>query len=222
MGAVVCGGRGNEEIDYLNSCNRFHGGHWVPYPALTVSRGFAAATWTPAGWWVTGGRNLDGDLASSEILTELGWIKGPPLPAAMDGHCAVHLDDGRSLLAGGYSNGNIDSAYIYDWSTMEWSQVDSLLQGREFLACAVLDSGKVLAAGGYDGAQTLSSTEEFDPDTGLWKEGLQELPEPSSGAGFVRTGLGELLLVGGGYKNDKVWVHGQAGWGEGQAEGMNR
>ena len=81
-----------------------------------------------------------------------------------------------------------------------------------------------MAAGGYDGSQTLSSTEEFDPDTGLWEEGLQELPEPSSGAGFVRTdgGLGELILVGGGYKNDKVWVHGQEGWGEGQLDGVDK
>ena len=65
----------------------------------------------------------------------------------------------------------------------------------------------------------MDSIELFNPKSLIWVEGGQLLPEPTSGAGFVRSG-GELILVGGGYSNDKVWVFGQEGWGEGQLDGL--
>ncbi len=58
----------------------------------------------------------------------------------------------------------MSSAELYDPATGTWSSTGSLGTGRYFHTATLLDSGKVLAAGGWN-AGYLSSAELYDPGT---------------------------------------------------------
>jgi N-acetylneuraminic acid mutarotase len=84
---------------------------------------------------------------------------------------ATVLPDGKVLVAGGY-NGSTPwtvyaSAELYDPATGTWESTGSMSGSRAGHKAMLLPNGKVLVAGGYDGAY-LTSAELYDPDTGTW------------------------------------------------------
>ena len=84
------------------------------------------------------------------------------------GHSATVLDNGRVLVAGGYNQGPLASAEIFDPSTGTWSETGSLESPRNAHSATLLNDGRVLVAGGVGYAQVLSSAEIYDPDAGTW------------------------------------------------------
>ena len=67
----------------------------------------------------------------------------------------------------------LDSAELYDPTTDTWTRSGSLHQGRSGHTATLLQNGKVLVAGGYDGVSSvlpsdLDSAELYDPATGTW------------------------------------------------------
>jgi hypothetical protein len=60
-----------------------------------------------SGFWVTGGIDGNGYVASStEIYTTAGtWTTGPVMPKALTDHCVTQIDNDNTLLVGG-TDGN--------------------------------------------------------------------------------------------------------------------
>ena len=96
-----------------------------------------------------------------------------PQPRGWFGH--VKLNDGRVLVAGGYTGRSrkrtyLASAAIYDPKTGRWSETQPMKDKRGGFSIARLPNGQVLVAGGVaEGGLELKSAELFDPRTESWR-----------------------------------------------------
>jgi Kelch motif len=78
-----------------------------------------------------------------------------------------------------------------------WTGVGPLATARVESVVAVLPSGKVLIAGGFDGGeQSLASSEIYDPASRAWSTG-PVMPAGRTQASAVTLQTGEVLVVGG-------------------------
>ena len=77
---------------------------WNTRQSMQEKRKGAAASMTDRGLFVTGGRTTgrNNRLSSTEYFTSDGWVSGPSLPVAMDGHCQVTVG-GLVIVTGKYS-----------------------------------------------------------------------------------------------------------------------
>ena len=92
----------------------------------------------------------------------------------------MRLNDGRVLVAGGWHNESGDviggdataSAEVYDPEAASWTSQAEMSDKRWAFSLTLLADGRVMAVGGFDGsgpeASRLSTTEIYDPSTGLW------------------------------------------------------
>ena len=71
-------------------------------------------------------------------------------------HTATLLPSGKVLVAGGYNDGSLSSAELYDPATGTWSGTVSL-NARALHTATLLLSGKVLVAGGATNGHPFSS-----------------------------------------------------------------
>jgi N-acetylneuraminic acid mutarotase len=99
------------------------------------------------------------------------WESAGEMDVARRACTATVLPDGRALVAGGYNGSTpysfYSSAELYDPATGTWESTDSMEFSRAGHRAVLLPNGKVLVAGGYDGAY-LTSAELYDPGTGTW------------------------------------------------------
>jgi N-acetylneuraminic acid mutarotase len=78
-----------------------------------------------------------------------------------------------------------------------WINLPLVLQARQEVAVAAAD-GKIFLIGGLAGTSTLSSVEEFDPATGLWRN-VASLPQGLHHAAAAT--IGRSIYVIGGYRS---------------------
>lgn len=143
------------------------------------------------------------------------FTPGPPMLEKRAGHSAVKLPDGRVLVAGGISDGNLITipflppiatpvyavaAEIYDPATNSWSATGMHSTGRILGNMEVLPSGNVLLCGGASGA-TLTSTdaaEIWDGSNSTWS-GPAAITMPATVALAASTVLpdGTVAVLGG-------------------------
>ncbi|GEJ58776.1 Ig-like domain-containing protein [Anaeromyxobacter diazotrophicus] len=89
------------------------------------------------------------------------WAAGPPSPGGRDDHFALALGDGRVALAGGTAS----SVDVFDPASGTWAHLADAY--RQYSAAALLEDGRVLVVGGYDGViSDLASVAIFDPVLG--------------------------------------------------------
>jgi hypothetical protein len=88
-------------------------------------------------------------------------------------HAATLLPDGKVLIVGGelFDNNNgeyaaLTSAELYDPAAGTFAATGGMAVARGFPVTTLLPSGKVLVAGGSDGANALASAELYDPAAG--------------------------------------------------------
>ena len=94
-------------------------------------------------------------------------------------HTATLLQDGKVLITGGCKNQETNeiicnkflaSAEIYDPSTDKFSVTGSMKSPRMNHTATLLRDGRVLVAGGSEGAAPLNTAEVYDPATGKFSE----------------------------------------------------
>jgi N-acetylneuraminic acid mutarotase len=122
-------------------------------------------------------------------------------------HTATLLEDGRVLVAGGHrflsETGLLyeGKAEIYDPGTATWTVTGSMSTGRVLHTATLLDNGKVLVAGGYNGGSrygniSFSSAELYDPATRTWSL-TGSLNARRLGHTMTKLSDGTVLVAGG-------------------------
>jgi alpha-tubulin suppressor-like RCC1 family protein len=108
-------------------------------------------------------------LASAELFDPAGnggvgtFTATGSLNAGRMYHTATLLSSGKVLIAGGYDNGALSSAEIYDPNSGTFTSTGSLVEARSGHTASILQNGKVLLAAGHDGSNYMASTEIFNP-----------------------------------------------------------
>ena len=113
---------------------------------------------------------LVSSLASLPTACEaVGWNAAASLSDARDNHTATLLVTGKVLVAGGLGdNGSgsvaLDRAELYDPASNIWVAAGPLARARYWHTQTLLQSGKVLVAGGLN----VSSAELYEPTSNTW------------------------------------------------------
>lgn len=117
---------------------------------------------------------------------------------------AARLDDGRVLLAGGYSGRQPTAALeIYDPASGRFHDAGSLRTPRADGTATRLRDGRILFTGGSDGRGVLASAELYDQHTGQsMPTGSMTVPRSIDAATLLNDG--RVLVVGGATTGGKV------------------
>lgn len=88
------------------------------------------------------------------------------------GHTAVRLFNGNVLVAGGETpvsgmpvGANVE---VYDWARNEWKPVPGMGSVRVWHRASVLNDGRVLVSGGYNGSAFVNSAEVLNANLTAW------------------------------------------------------
>lgn len=178
-GQVLVSG-GSYYASYRSSAELFDPltGQWTTTASMADNRDAHTATLLADGRVLVAGGYAQGNptitRASAEIYGDpaaASWSAAAPLPAARARHTATLLFNGKLLVAGGWTTGNVylDGAQAYDPVANSWEAAGTLNIGRRYHTATLLPDGKVLVAGGLTvGDAALNSSEVYDPATNAW------------------------------------------------------
>ena len=117
-------------------------------------------------------------------------------------HSMSMMADGRVLRTGGWAGPQVWSE-IYDPATGEWTSTAPLHQRRCGHSQVTLENGRTLVIGGNDAINSsesrqfsLSSVEEFDPQTNIWTE-VDPLPVSLTRSTAHQLANGQIAVFGG-------------------------
>ena len=168
---VVCGGYSSEK------CFRFKNSVWEEYASMKEKRHVAAAVMHNDKLHVFGGAPNGSSISqTTEIINVDGVVSyGPDLPTAVWKHAMTKINGTVSLLSGGTTNTDSDSAktWYYNHDTETFTSGPDLLEGRYLHGSAinvdkVTKSKIVVITGGYKSGY-LDSTELLI--NGQWQTG---------------------------------------------------
>jgi hypothetical protein len=129
------------------------------------------------------------------------WTPTTTMAAARQGHTATLLPSGKVLVAGGNGSSNPNSALascaLYNPTPGSWSPTGAMVTARGSQKAALLNSGKLLVAGGLDATGSpLASAELYDSVAGTWSA-----TGPMATVRFTHTmtllPTGKVLVAGG-------------------------
>src|SRR5690349_13643081 len=98
------------------------------------------------------------------------WTNTPEMSTSRETFTATVLQDGRILVAGGFSAGSGDTAELFDPAKNEWSITGSMSTPRNGHGAVRLLDGRVLVAGGNGLGDPEETAEIWDPGTGEWAQ----------------------------------------------------
>ncbi|MBZ5613210.1 MAG: hypothetical protein LAO23_04305 [Acidobacteriia bacterium] len=179
---VIAGGENNNQAVSSSEVYSPTFGSWVVSGNLNVARSNASAVLLPNGEILIAGgcisSCLSGTTSSAELYNSLGgkWTSTGAMITARTYFSMVRLPSGQILVAGGCTglnangcSGVTNKAEIYNPSTGKWTATGSMIAARGNLTATLLPNGKVLAAGGINGADNpIGTAELYNPATGKW------------------------------------------------------
>jgi hypothetical protein len=177
---------------------------WTPRTSMSVARFAHTATLLGDGSvLVTGGRNLTGYLASTEIYTPTTntWISRAPMSGALAEHTATLMLNGKVLVAGGHNNGTYATTpQVYDAATNSWNNTSPIPARAGHVAIATNDS-TVLLIGGFNGSLSsptaLASVMGYIPLSNLWLTGIQSMSTARRIPLVTELADGRVMVTGG-------------------------
>jgi len=178
---------------------------WSATPAMAQARSYHTATLLPGGdVLVAGGEteiNNDSGLTHAEIYRPAldRWLGTAPMPLPRSRHTATPLPDGRVMVVGGASSGQVlASMAFYDPARATWAAgTASLNQARYYHTATLLRDGRVLVVGGWgDTGARLDSAEIYDPATNLWTS-TATLGQPRDSHTATLLPDGRVMVMGG-------------------------
>lgn len=212
-------GAGGESATILSSAEIYYPvkKRFIATHSMSTPRTGAAAVRLPDGRVFMAGGEDNSHIAirSVELYNPSNgrWTLTSPMQVARVNPTATLLQNGKVLVVGGYSRDSdccpLGSAEIYDPERGTFSSTGSLRKPRRNHTATLLEDGRVLVAGGYDGLNgetsgdvNLNAPELYDPRTGTFSDtGLMSTARRYPTATMLLNG--EVLLVGG-YGFDSV------------------
>jgi hypothetical protein len=131
------------------------------------------------------------------------WAPTGALAIPRSEFITVALTSGRVLVAGGQIGAGAAweataTAELYDPATRAWTVVAPMMTKRSTACAALLQSGKVLVAGGSNPVDLgLSTAEVYDPMSNTWTPTGGPMTTPHDIATCTPLPSGEVLVVGG-------------------------
>jgi RHS repeat-associated protein len=118
----------------------------------------------------------DDDRVAYPALLDPRWTTGGSMTWARTNHTATLLPTGAVLVAGGTDGTDaLMAVELYDRASNTWSATGNLTVARQLHTAVLLGtssnattSGKVLVAGGLNGATSQNTAELYSPATGTW------------------------------------------------------
>jgi N-acetylneuraminic acid mutarotase len=185
---VLVAGGNNSLLGVFATAERYDAGanSWTPAGSMSTPRYRHTATALNDGRvLVAGGSDRNSSCSCTTFQSSVdiyapvtnSWTAAASLQTARFDHTATRLGDGRILVVGGFGGtpdalnpggSALASAEIYDPGTGTWSAAASMSAARTGHTATILNTGRVLIAGGTSGAGTLSSAEIYDPVTNTW------------------------------------------------------
>jgi len=158
---------------------------------------------------VTGGKSGAVYLASAEIYNPSTGVFTAAASSMTSGRVADTVTmlqvagappaaAGPVLFAGGFSQGYLNTADLYDPGLGTFSATSTMGIHRGYHTAALLPSGDVLLAGGTDGVSVLQSAEFFDPVLGTFVPATgHDMSSPRWTHTATELQDGRVLIVGG-------------------------
>lgn len=131
-------------------------------------------------------------------------------------HTATVLDNAQSqvmIIGGGVAP---TTAEIYDLDSNSWTTTlpPAMSIARSLHTSTLLLDGRVLVVGGYDGKQSLTSIEIYDPNANTWATYAKVLNSARAMHTSTRMNNGDVLIVGSYFqtsgtilKTTEIWRH---------------
>jgi len=151
---------------------------WFPTGNLHTARVDHTATRLQNGKVLVVGGGGTNILDSAELYDPVTgmWSVTGSLNTPRGSHTATLLPDGKVLVVAGDTSDSLPyfggTAELYDPSTGTWTLTGSLNVARFLHTATLLQSGKVLVAGGWGlggfGLDSINSAELYDPASGEW------------------------------------------------------
>ncbi|WP_197701589.1 S8 family serine peptidase [Micromonospora echinospora] len=126
------------------------------------------------------------------------WTDLPNYPTnIMDNH--VGYLDGKVYSFGGTESGfgTTSASYVYDPTTLTWTALAPMPEGRQQASSAFVD-GRFYLIGGWSGGDgaTVGVAAIYDPETNTWTKGARNHPSPAAAAGTAVLNE-KIYMVGG-------------------------
>jgi len=170
---------------------------WTFLNTMKERRKFSSLVSLPSfGIVAIGGEAISGtrhSTVSALQSPDLEWQRMPYLNIMVSRHCSVSIASREIFVIGGFMDDQPFSNKVVKINlvTLEaFTLISRMRMGRQLHSCAVVDSKKIIVAGGRNHQGLLSSVEVFNVVTSTWTA-PKHLEQPRA------TGYGQLLRVNG-------------------------
>lgn len=148
---------------------------WRRLPDMNTARIYGGGCVCRGIMYCVGGLTYSGGtrstLKSAEALLNRtdDWVALPHLPEMARSRFALCLLENQVYVLADYGDNwsYLASVFMFDFETRQWVSKPSLSTANAYCIAVVLD-GKIFLTGGYDGHQTHSRVECYDPSCDSW------------------------------------------------------
>ena len=189
---LVTGGLGDTAALASNELYNPTTGLWTPTASLVTARQQHTATLLTGGKVLVAGGFGTAAIVTAELYDPAAneWTSAGALVTARRLHSATLLGSGKVLVTGGTASTTIPAStslgtsQLYDPALNSWAAGGSLTAARNLHTATLLNTGRVLAAGGSTFGTAIATAEIYNPLTNaVWTtspRGVVDIPDVNS------------------------------------------